>query len=86
MPVYTFTNIKTNEEYDLTMSYDELQEYLASNPKVNQIFQMNIVDPAGIGVSRPPADFTKYVLGKVKNVPGADHSKLEKRWTIPKEL
>jgi len=28
MPLYTFKNTKTNEEYDEVMSYEELQEYL----------------------------------------------------------
>ena len=28
MPLYTFKNTQTNEEYDEVMSYEELQEYL----------------------------------------------------------
>ena len=28
MPLYTFRNKNTNEEYDKQMSYEELQEYL----------------------------------------------------------
>ena len=47
---------------------------------------MNLVDPVGIGVTKPPSDFQKYVLGKVAKVPGADKAKLEKRWHIPKEI
>ena len=28
MPLYTFKNLKTNEQYDEVMSYEDLQEYL----------------------------------------------------------
>lgn len=86
MPVYSFEHSETGEEFSLTMSYDELQQYLADNPKVNQTFRMNIVDPVGIGVSKPPSDFSKFVLGKVKQIPGAKNDAIEKRWSIPKEV
>lgn len=86
MPVYTFENTETGEEYDLTLKYEEMLKYLEENPKVNQVFRMNLVDPVGIGISKPPSDFSKYVLGKVKNMPGADNSTIEKRWSIPKEV
>jgi NH3-dependent NAD+ synthetase len=77
---------ETGEEYELTMPYSELNQYLEDHPEVHQTFHLNIVDPAGIGVSKPPSDFSKYVLGKVKQIPGADKNKIEKRWSIPKEL
>jgi len=86
MPVYSFNDTETGEEYDLTLTYDEMIKYLEDNPKVNQVFRMNLVDPVGIGVSKPPSDFSKYVLGKVKQMPGADKSTIEKRWSIPKEV
>ena len=41
MPLYTFKNKKTNEEYDKIMSYEELQEYLKQE-HIQQIFKMNI--------------------------------------------
>ena len=86
MPVYTFEDKETQEQFELTMSYDELLLFLEDNKSVHQIFKMNLVDPVGIGVSKPPSDFQKYVLGKVKNVPGAESSQLEKRWQIAKEI
>lgn len=86
MPVYSFEDTETSEEFELTMSYEELKQFLEDNPKVNQTFRMNIVDPVGIGVTKPPSDFQKYVLGKVKQVPGADKNRIEKRWHIPKEI
>jgi len=86
MPIYSFANKNTGEEYELTMKYEELEIYLKEHPEVDQTFRMNLVDPVGIGVTKPPSDFSKYVLGKVKQVPGAHNPAIEKRWTIPKEL
>ena len=87
MPVYSFHDTETEEEFELQMSYDELKQFLVDNPKVNQTFRMNLVDPVGIGVTKPPSDFQKYVLGRVKEtVPGAKKDVLEKRWHIPKEV
>lgn len=85
MPVYSFENTDTGEEYSLTMSYDELQSYLESNPKINQVFRMNIVDPVGIGVSKPPSDFLKGIVGKAKTIAGSKNDALEKRWSVPRE-
>jgi hypothetical protein len=87
MPVYTFENNKTNEEFDLTLSYDEMLKFIEDNPHVNQVFRMNIVDPVGAGITKPPSDFSKYVLGKVKaTAPGVNKAAIEKRWQIPKEI
>ena len=84
--IYSFEDKETQEQFELNMSYDELLVFLEENKNVHQIFRMNIVDPVGIGVSKPPSDFQKYVLGKVKTVPGAESSQIEKRWQIAKEI
>lgn len=86
MPKYSFANKETGDEYEMTFTYDELNQYLLDHPEVHQTFRMNIVDPVGIGVSKPPADFQKYVLGKVKEAnPHAD-AVASKRWNIPREV
>jgi hypothetical protein len=86
MPVYSFQNKQTGEEYELTMSYDDLEKYLQENPEVNQTFRMNLVDPVGIGVTKPPVDFQKHVLGRIKSsVPNAE-AVANKRWDIPREV
>jgi hypothetical protein len=86
MPVYAFEDTETQEQFEITMSYDDLEPFLKDNPQLNQVFKMNLVDPVGIGVSKPPVDFQKYVLNKVKNVPGAQKDVIEKRWQIAKEI
>lgn len=85
-PVYTFERKDTEEQYDLSMTYDEMMEYVKANPDVQQIFRINVADPTNIGVTKPPSDFQKYVLGRVKaSVPKAD-AVADKRWSIPKEI
>ena len=41
MPLYTFRNKDTSEQYDRVMSYDELQEYLKQE-NIEQIYKINI--------------------------------------------
>ena len=84
--IYTFEDKETLEQFELSMSYDELMLFLEENKRVHQVFKMNLVDPVGIGVTRPPSDFQKYVLGKVKQMPGANKDVIEKRWQITKEI
>lgn len=38
MPVYTFVNIKTNEEKDHIMSYNDLEQFKADNPDLKHKF------------------------------------------------
>lgn len=83
--IYSFHDTETDEEFELQMSYDDLKQFLVDNPKVNQTFRMNIVDPIGIGVTKPPSDFQKYVLGRIKEAHPLGKS-IERRHTIPKEV
>ena len=85
MPRYSFENQKTGEEYELDMPYSELEKYLKDNPNVNQTFHMNLGDPIRMGVTKPPSDFSKYVLGKVKATNPLGKA-VERRYTIPKEI
>ena len=85
--IYSFEDTETGEEFELEMTYDQLKVFLEANPRFNQTFRMNLVDPVGIGVTKPPSDFQKHVLGRIKEaVPGANKKVIEKRWHIPKEI
>lgn len=86
MPRYTFQNKKTKKRVDIDMPYSELQKFLNHNPDMEQVFKMNVVDSVVVGVTKPPADFMKHVIGKVKEMPGANKNAIEKRWKIPKEI
>lgn len=87
MPYYTFRNKTTDEQITVQMTMAEHDTYLDDKPDWEQvIIAANFVDPVTIGVTKPPADFQKYVLGRVKAaVPHAD-AVASKRWDIPKEI
>lgn len=87
MPSYSFLDRNTNEEFDISMSINDIDQYEKDNPHLQRIYsQMNLCDPVTIGVSRPPDDFSKYVLGRVKTMPGAKNDVIEKRWEIKREI
>ena len=86
MPNYTWMNKETGEEHTNTMTIAERDEYEKNNPNLYQVLRnFTVVDPVNIGVTKPPSDFQKYVLGKVKQMPGAS-AVGNKRWHIPKEI
>lgn len=85
--IYSFIDQETEEEFELEMTYDQLQAFLKANPQLNQTFRMNIGDPIRMGVQKPDAAFQKYVLGRVKEAaPGANKDAIERRYQIPKEI
>lgn len=87
MPKYNFINKDTNETYELWCSIAEMEQHTKDNPNVEQVIGvLNIGDPVRLGITRPPIDFQKHVLGKVKEMPGANKSVIEKRWVCPKEI
>lgn len=58
IPNYTFRNILTGEEFDLSLSMAERETYLAENPQVEQILtSINIADPTRLGLRKPDAGF-----------------------------
>lgn len=86
MPFYTFRNKNTGEEFTEMMSMSSREKYLAENSNIEQVITgLNIADSVSIGVTKPPADFQKHVLGRVKQMPGAS-AVANKRWGIPKEI
>jgi hypothetical protein len=87
MPTYSYKNKNTGEEVDTQMSISDMEKFEVDNPHLERIYKsLNIADPINIGVKRPPADFQKYVLGRIKDKPGVNKSLIEKRWDIKKEI
>lgn len=86
MPLYSFENTDTGEQFDLSMKMAELDTYLAENKNIRQIFtQLNIGDSVRLGIKKPPSDFSKYVLGRVKETNPLGTA-IERRHTIQKEV
>ena len=87
MPTYFFKNKETEEEFEVFMSIAELDGYIADNPQLQQIpTAPAIVDPINIGVKKPPADFQKNILGRIKAAVPGNTAIANKRWDIPKEI
>ena len=87
MAIYSFEDKETGEEFTLSMSNAEREQFLKDNPNVQQILtRMNIGDPVGLGVTRPPEDFQKYVVSKALEQPGAHRPAVERRWNLAKEV
>jgi len=87
MPNYTYQNTETGEVVELSMTISEMVEFEKTNTTMERVYsKVSIADPTNIGVTKPPSDFQKYVLGKVQaKSPGAT-AIANKRWSIPKEI
>lgn len=87
MPNYTWENKDTGEEHTNSMTIAERDEYEKNNPQLRQVLRnFTMVDPVNIGVTKPPSDFQRHILGRIKEaVPGAN-AVANKRWGIPKEI
>ena len=87
MPYYTFRNKVTDEQITVQMTIAEHETYLDDKPDWEQmILAVNFADPVSIGVTKPPSDFQKYVLGRVKAAVPEASAVASKRWDIPKEI
>jgi len=68
MPIYSMKNIETLEEFEITVKYSELAEYLKENPHVQQIFNKfpGFGDPVRLGLRKPDDGF-RDVLRNVRH-------------------
>lgn len=68
MPIYSIRNNDTQEEFDVNMKYSELEEYLKTNPNMQQIFTKfpGVVDPVTAGIRKVDNGF-RDVLKKAKS-------------------
>ena len=67
MPIYSMRNNETLEEFEVTLKYSELEEYLKENPHIQQIFTKfpGMGDPVRLGLRKPDQGF-RDVLKKAK--------------------
>lgn len=95
MPVYSFRNNETGEEYDRIMSWDAKVEYLEENPNIESIITgaPGLVSNTG-DRTKPPSGF-KEVLSKIADAnPNSklandygkkDHKSVKIRETVQKQ-
>lgn len=64
MPVYSFRNNETNEEFEESMKISELEIYLKENTHIKQIFNKfpGVVDSVRIGVRKPDRSFNDVLI------------------------
>lgn len=87
MPIYHYINKNTEERVEVWCSIAEKDVYEKENPHMERLFEsMNICDPVSLGVTKPPSDFSKYVLNRVAQVPGANHGEIYKRRDKVREI
>lgn len=74
MPVYSFRNRDTGEEYELTLSMSEREEYLAANPNVEQFIGRapSIGDSIKLGLKKPDGWFRDRLKDIKKSHRGSD--------------
>jgi hypothetical protein len=87
MPIYTFRNNKTKKTFDDLMSMSEKETYLSQNPHIEQVpIAVNMGDAVRLGITKPPSDFSKYVLGKMKERHPKGNIGKGRLDAIPKEM
>jgi len=58
MANYTFLDTNTNEEFDISMSISELDNYKKANPHlIQQLRATAIADPTRLGLKKPDSGF-----------------------------
>lgn len=86
MPTYSYINTETKEEFELSMTISEMEKYENDNPSIQRVYQkIGVVDPVNIGVTRPPSDFQRNILGRIKAAVPESSAIASRRWGIPRE-
>jgi hypothetical protein len=71
MPVYTLRDNKTQEEWDVNCSHDELQTILDEMPDTQRVWKpMGFITMAGSIHSRTDTDFRSHLKAIKKKYPG----------------
>ena len=71
MPLYTLKDTKTQEEWDVNMSYEELQTALDELPDVVRVMKPNaFITIHGSPLSRTDTDFRSPLKAIKKKYPG----------------
>ena len=84
MPTYTFRHKETQEVIEEVLRMSELDPWKEAHPDYEQVHESVIAigDPVRLGITKPPSDFQKEIIGRVARMPGAD---ISSRFGIPKE-
>ena len=90
MPIYPLKNTETEEIFEKVMKIAEYETYMQENPHIQRYYEMGgtiatIGDPVRLGIKQPPADFQKYIIGRMKAaIPG--NTLHDRKYSIPSEF
>jgi hypothetical protein len=87
MPIYSLRNKDTDEIFDVMLKISDYEQYLIANPHIERYFgnAPNIGDSVRLSVKKPPTDFMKGVIGRMKDsIPGNTLS--DRKFSIPREF
>lgn len=87
MPIYPLRNKETGEIFEKIMKIAEYEEFMKENPNMERYFDSapSFGDPVRLGVKKPPSDFMKGIVGRMKeSIPGNTLS--DRKFQIPKEF
>ena len=86
MPSYDFRNNETGDEFTDFMSISEKEKYLKDNPHIEQIFNcVRLGDSVKLGITKPPAEFMKGVVQRIKDSVPGNNLKTKTKFQIPRE-
>lgn len=87
MPTYDFLNEETGKIFTEFMSIEEKEIFLKKNKHIKQQLSFPFIgDSVRQGITKPPADFQKHVLGRVQEKVGKKNATgMNRRYTIPRE-
>lgn len=84
MPTYDFINEQTGETFEMQMSIAEMEKYLKKNKHIKQaVSSIALGDSVRLGITKPPADFQKGVIGRMKEK--VHGNKINSKFGIPRE-
>jgi len=92
MPIYPLKNTETEEIFEKSLKIAEYEIYMQENPHIQRYYEMGnfalVADPTRLmdcSSSKPPSDFQKYILGRMKSsIPGNTLS--DRKFQVPKEF
>lgn len=75
MPTYTVKDIKTQEQWDIDCSWDELQEMLDNSPDLIKVLSTpNFVSSTKSHANSNTSDGWKDLLGRIKKGSGRNNN------------
>jgi hypothetical protein len=87
MPIYSLKNKETQEIFEKIMKISDYELYMKENPNIERYYDTAPLfgDPIRLGIKKPPSDFQKNVIGRMKaSIP--QNTLHDRKFQIPREF